>query len=153
MNARLVNSIHRKLVVCGCMLGVSPTFSIADRAVDNWYKLYSRQRRVRRLRRVAALSVAFCKTYSSLKWGPAVAKDPLVYSTKDKLVAFAAGALKGVLRSRRFRNWFVESPLWFINWIVEFARDPVARGSKLVSAYYVASAVYSWAFSSGASSQ
>ena len=66
VHARLVNSIHRKLVVCVCMRRVSPLFSVADRAVDNWYKLYSRQRRIRRLRRVAALSVAFCKGYSNL---------------------------------------------------------------------------------------
>lgn len=71
LNVNKCGSIRCKFSVRCCMRRIHTASTIAYRAVGNWYKLYTQQRRVRRLRRVAALPVAFCKVHSSLKWGPA----------------------------------------------------------------------------------
>ena len=126
------------------MLGLPGASTCTNSAVANWRRLYLRQWRIRKLRRFSVVLVGFCQTTRDLRWGPAAGKDPLSFSTRDRLVAFAVEAVKGVLRSQRFRNWCVES-------IVEFCRNPVAKCSKLISAYYLAGVFYRWVSASVAS--
>ena len=129
------------------------TSTKSDSAVANWRRLFVRQRGIRKVRRFAVVLVSYCKDTSGLRWGPAAAKDPVAFSRTDRLRAFAVEAVKGVLRSGRFRAWCADSSVVLFQWFVGFCRDPVNQGSKLMSAVYLANTVYRWAFSASAASQ
>ena len=153
MNARELGSLSCVHTVCCCMHRLCDTSTKSDSAVANWRRLFVKQRGVRKVRRLAVVLVSYCKDFSGLRWGPAVAKDPVAFSRTDRLRVFAVEAVKGVLRSDRFRAWCADSSVVCVQWFIGFCRDPVNKGSKLISVVYLAHSVYRWAFSTPAASQ
>ena len=152
MDARELGSLSCVCAVCRCVHRRSDTSTESDSAVANWRRLFVRQRGTRKVRRFAVVLVGYCKDFSGLRWGPAAAKDPVAFSRTDRLRVFAVEAVKGVLRSDRFRAWCADSSVVCVQWFMGFVRDPVNKGSKLISVY-LAHSVYRWAFSSSAASQ